>query len=333
MPKDYVRYRLCGDIATDPSDASGTLLYNSHHCRWSSEVIKALKLPAHFLPLVRLSHSIAGYLDEIMAEHMGLCAGITVVTGAADVSCEALAAEVSEPGRGFIRLGTAGVVCATVNERILPTGGAACYNHALHGQWLIVTGTQACGSSLLWARNLFVDNAEKGFEQLTDLAAHAPPGSEGLLFLPHLSGERAPYWNANLTGQFIGIQLKHDRRHFARAVLEGVAYSLRDSLSDVPELDGCIQTYTLLGGASSNPLLCQILADVFSAPMFVRPWAEPALGAAILAGMGSGWLSDRPLSLAGNALVSTPDADRNAVYEAAFLRYRALHHPPNVIFM
>ncbi len=286
MPKDYVRYCLCDDMATDPSDASGTLLYDPYQYQWSSEAVNAVGLPADILPPVRPSRAIAGFLNKTIAEQMGLREKLPVVTGGADVSCEALAAGVTDSETGLIRLGTAGVVCVAADKLILLATGATCYNHVLDGKWLIATGTQACGSVLFWARDLLVGSEQGAFEEFTDLAARVLPGSGGLLFLPHLCGERAPYWDPSLTGRFVGIRIEHDRCYFARAVLEGVAFSLRDSLTGVRTLQERIRRYVLIGGASANPLLCQILADVFSAPMHVRSWAEPALGAAMLAGLG-----------------------------------------------
>ena len=225
MPKDYVRYRLCGNTATDSSDASGTLLYDAQHHRWSSQVI---------------------------------------------------------------------------------------------------TGTQACGSTLRWAERVLGCEEGDGLASLSRLAAQARAGSNGVLFLPHLAGERAPYWDAGMTGSFRGLRLDHDRSHLARAVLEGVAFSLRDSLSDAPELADQIETYTVLGGAATSPLWNQILADVFGAPMVVRPAAEPSLGAALLAGSAL----DMPLKDLrhdqGDGLLFTPDHDHNAIYAEIFAQYRAM---------
>ncbi|MHB0859181.1 MAG: xylulokinase [Anaerolineae bacterium] len=298
LPKDYVRFRLTGEYATEVSDASGTSLFDVVHRRWSQEMLDILKIPANWLPRCYESPEVTGTLTSLAAEATGLPAGIPVVGGAGDQPAQAVGSGIVEPGVVSVTTGTSGVVfTATPGPSVHPQGLLHAFCHAMPDAWYLMGVMLSAGGSLRWYRDVLAQ-AEKSvawlagrdpYELLTAEAEQAPVGSEGLLFLPYLSGERTPHVDPYARGAWLGLTTRHDRRHLVRAVLEGVAFGLRDSLELVHGLGAPVQQIRASGGGARSTLWRQIQADVFGTELVtVNETEGAAYGAAILAAVGVG---------------------------------------------
>jgi len=329
LPKDYVRLRLTGRMATDVSDASATLLYDVVGRRWSQELLSEWKLPHWLLPEVLESAAVAGELLPAAGEALGLPPGIPVVAGAADQACQAVGSGLLDPGLASCTVGTGGQLLTPLvapsydRELRLHT-----FCHALPERWYSLAATLAGGLALRWFREQFCP-AETSFEQLAGEAAGVPAGAEGLLFLPYLVGERTPHFDATARGAFVGLTLRHGRAHAARAIMEGVAFALRDGLEIMRALGpGPTQIITAGGGGASQPWQT-ILAGVFGLPARSALGAErTAVGAAFLAGLGIGLYAEAAEARAravryGPAIEPLP-ADV-ARYEELYAFYRELY--------
>lgn len=293
LPKDYLRLRLTGQVATDVSDASATLLFDVANRRWSQQLLNEWKLPHWLLPPVLESTAVAGELLAAAAEALGLPPGVPVVAGAADQACQALGSGLLDPGLASCTVGTGGQLLAPLAAPAYdPQLRLHTFCHALAGRWYSLGATLAAGLSLRWYREQFCPT-EASFEELAAEAAQAPAGADGLLFLPYLAGERTPHFDPRARGAFVGLTLRHGRRHAVRAIMEGVAFALRDGLEIMRELGpGPAQIITAGGGGSSRPWQ-EILAGVFGLPVTSAVGAErTAVGAAVLAGLGVGVYAD-----------------------------------------
>jgi len=298
LPKDYIRYRLTGEFATEVSDASGTSLFDVGRRGWSEEVLQALEVPQDWLPECYESPAVSGYISATTAGETGLVAGMPVVGGGGDQAAQAVGSGIVRMGLLSVTIGTSGVVFASIDEFLVePQGRLHAFCHAVPGKWHLMGVMLSAGGSLRWFRDA-LGQMEKDmaalvgrdpYELLTLEAAQAPPGSEGLLFLPYLTGERTPYPDPNARGVFMGLTLRHSKPHMIRAVLEGVAYGLRDSLELLRNLGLEIQQVRASGGGARSELWRQIQADVFSTELVVINVTEgAAYGAALLAGVGTG---------------------------------------------
>ncbi len=292
LPKDYVRLRLTGEKATDVADASGTLMLDVAKRRWSSEVLKAAEISESLLPKLYESQDVCGKISHAGAAATGLKEGTSVVAGAGDQAAGATGMGIVAPGAASATIGTSGVVFAATDRPALdPKGRLHTFCHAIPGRWHVMGVTQAAGLSLRWFRDQFGAGADDGhdpYERLSDEAAKVPAGSEGLLWAPYLMGERTPHLDPNARAALVGLTASHTRAHVIRAILEGVAFSLKDTFAIFEEMGVPVNNIRLGGGGARSPLWRQIQADVYGhAVEIVEAEEGAAYGAAILAGVGA----------------------------------------------
>lgn len=298
LPKDYIRYKLTGEYATEVSDASGMQLLDVPNRCWSDEVLQKLDIDKSMLGKVYESVEITGGVTDEIAGKTGLCAGTPVVGGAGDNAAAAVGTGVVRNGGAFTTIGTSGVVYAHSDRvTIDPLGRVHTFCSAVPGAWHLMGVTQAAGLSLQWFRNNFckveVDEAsEKNVDPyviMGEKAGKVPLGSERLVYLPYLMGERTPHLNPNCRGVFFGLSAMHTRAHLTRAVMEGVGFSLLDCMSILEDMIGDISDMKACGGGGKSPLWRQMLADMYGCSVStVQNTEGPALGVAILAGVGVG---------------------------------------------
>lgn len=298
LPKDYLNFRLTGERATEVSDASGTLLFDVFQRRWSAEMVDALDLPAAILPPVFASTDVIGRLTREAATATGLCAGTPVVAGGADNACAAVGAGVIAPGQVLTSIGTSGTVVAPSDEqRFDPGARLHTFCHAVPDTWYLMGVVLSAGGSLRWFRDTLATDEQQeaaasgryAYEVIMNEAAGVPPGSEGLIFLPYLTGERTPHGDPNARGVFFGLSLRHTRAHLARSVIEGVTFALADSVAIMRDLGIEVESVRATGGGARSPFWRQLQADILATRVFpAASGAGPALGAAILAGAGTG---------------------------------------------
>jgi xylulokinase len=289
LPKDYVRYRLTDELATDVTDASGTLLFDVARRRWSSAMRDHADIDERLFPKAYESIEICGCVSAEGAAAIGLKIGTPVVAGAGDQAAGAVGMAVVRPGTVSATIGSSGVVFAATDAPVLdPQGRLHTFCHAVPGRWHVMGVTQAAGLSLRWFRDRFgtLEDRSDPHEALSAEAATVPAGADGLLWAPYLMGERTPHLDPYARAAFIGLSLSHTRAHLIRAILEGVAFSLRDSLTILHEMQVPIDTIRLGGGGARSPLWRQIQADVYGREVEHLDVDEgAALGAAILAGV------------------------------------------------
>ncbi len=332
LPKDYIRYRLTGDLASDVSDAAGTLLLDLRARDWSGEILEALELPRSWLPRVYEGPEITGRLRDEVATALGLPRGLPVIAGGGDNAAAAVGNGVIREGSITSSIGTSGVLFAHSDEiRLDPQGRLHTFCHAVPGAYHLMAVTLAAGGSLRWLRDTLAGpgGAGAGYDDLTAEAQAVPPGSEGLIFLPYLTGERTPHRDPLARGSFVGLTARHGRGHLVRAVMEGVTYSLRDGLEIMRGMGLDIGEVRVTGGGARSPLWRQMQADVFGAPITrMRAEEGPAYGAALLAGVGAGVYPS--VAAAVNATVATagsvdPDPAAAAAYDRGYAVYRTLY--------
>ena len=290
LPKDYVRFRLTGEYAMDMADASGTLLLDVAHRRWSGEMAKAANLDTSVLPKLFESCEVCGWVSKQGAGATGLLAGTPVVAGAGDQAAGAVGLGVVAPGAVHATIGTSGVVFASTDRPAMdPHGRLHTFCHAVPGRWHVMGVTQAAGLSLRWFRDQFGGS----YNALTNEAATAPAGCDGLMWTPYLMGERTPHLDPDARAALVGLTASHTRAHIVRAILEGVAFSLRDTFSIFEEMQVPVRNIRLGGGGARSTLWRQIQADTYGHPVEIVEAEEgAAYGAALLAGVGAGvWTS------------------------------------------
>jgi xylulokinase len=333
LPKDYIRLRLSGSRATDVADASGTLLFDVANRQWSPPMMDVSRLNPDLLPSVFESCEISGHVSEEGARATGLRAGIPIVAGAGDQAAGAVGAGIVRPGAVSATIGTSGVAfAATAGPVRDPAGRIHTFCHAVPQRWHVMGVTQAAGYSLRWFRDQFGaggDPAQDAYERLMTEASAAPAGADGLLWAPYLMGERTPHLDPNARGALVGISAMHTRAHVVRAILEGVAFSLRDTLTIFAELKIPVESIRLGGGGARGGLWRQIQADVYGMPVGLVDVEEgPAYGAALLAGVGAGnWTS---VENAAGATVHVskriePETQRVALMNRRYGAYRKLY--------
>jgi xylulokinase len=297
LPKDYVRFRMTGDRAIDMADASGTLLLDVAHRRWSKLMLEATAIDEHLLPALFESPDLCGEVNAEGAEALGLRQGTPVVAGAGDQAAGAVGMGIVAPGTVSATIGTSGVVFAATDRPALePAGRLHTFCHAIPGRWHVMGVTQSAGLSLRWFRDQFGTGADDGrdpYERLSAEAEKIAPGCEGLLWTPYLMGERTPHLDPNARASLVGLTASHTRAHVIRGILEGVAFSLRDTFTLFGEMKVAVNRIRLGGGGARSPLWRQIQADVYGHEVEIVEAEEgAAYGAAILAGVGAGmWKS------------------------------------------
>ena len=328
LPKDYLRLRLTGEHAIDKADGAGTQLFDLAARDWSPEVLAALAIPAAWLPPTFEGPQVTGEVTAAAAAATGLRAGTPIVAGGGDQAANAVGVGAVSPGTMALSLGTSGVIFATTDRPLFePRGRVHAFCHAVPGRWHLMSVMLSAAGSLRWYRDALAPG--EPFGDLVASAGEVPAGSDGLFFLPYLSGERSPYPDPLARGAFIGLTIAHDRRHLTRAVLEGVAFGLRDGLDLMIEADMPVPAQIRAsGGGTASPLWRQILADVLDAEIATVDTTEgAAYGAGLLAAVGAGWFpsveaATDALVHATPAAVPGPDAatyaERHAVYRELY---------------
>jgi xylulokinase len=332
LPKDYVRFRLSGEFATDVADASGTLLLDVARRRWSQEMLEAAGIDRRLLPEVFESPEICARVSGEAAALTGLREGTPIVAGAGDQAAGAVGMAITRPGAVSVTIGTSGVVFAATDRPATdPKGRLHTFCHAVPGQWHVMGVTQAAGLSLRWIRDQIAGgaNGAVSYEEMTGEAERVPPGADGVLWAPYLMGERTPHCDPNARAALVGLAASHTRGHIVRAVMEGVAFSLRDGLTIIAEMDVPVRRIRLGGGGARSLLWRQIQADVYGCAVdTVKADEGAAYGAAILAAVGSGhWPT---VDAACDALVrgdsgAQPRPDAVALMNERYCAYRQLY--------
>ena len=329
LPKDYIRFRLTGEYAMDRAGGAGTILFDLRERTWSDEMLDALDIPRDWLPPTFEGPEITGVVSAEAAAETGLAAGTPVVGGGGDQAAGATGVGAVEPGIVGLALGTSGVVFATTPEPLIePEGRLHAFCHAVPGRWHFMGVMLSAAGSLQWYRDTLAPGV--GFDELTAEAEGVAPGSEGLLFLPYLTGERTPHPDPLARGAWVGLTVRHTRPHLTRAVLEGVAFGIKDSFTLIQQAGlGDIRQVRISGGGAKSAVWRQIIADVLGVELVTVNTTEgAAFGAALLAGVGAGMYED-VVSAAESVVKITgctdPDPATAALYPAYYERYRALY--------
>ncbi|PJF47519.1 MAG: xylulokinase [Chloroflexi bacterium] len=349
LPKDYIRYKLSGEFATEVGDATGTGLLDVRHRRWSDEMLALLDIPREWLPLCLESHEPTAQVSETAARETGLAAGTPIVGGSGDQPAAAVGLGSVREGIVNVTLGTSGVVFASV-ERYPPVRDTAVevFCHAVPETWFFMGVMLSAGGSLRWHRDVIAlghpqlvtrqPSPADPYDLLLQSAAEVPIGAEGLIFLPYLTGERTPHRDPLARGAFVGLTLRHTQAHLARAVVEGISFGLRDSIELMRELGLHVNEVRAAGGGARSAIWRQMLADIFQADItLVNSTEGGAFGVALLAGVGIGlWRDTREACDAVIRVTSrTSPSDDPAVlrrYDEAYAHFRELYPALKPIF-
>ena len=337
VPKDYIRFKLTGEFAADVSDASGTSVFDVKRRKWSSEVIDRLGLDKDFFPPVYESSEIVGKVNEETAKLTGLKVGTAVVAGAGDQAASGISCGIYKEGVMSVTLGTSGVVFASTDTvKIAPEGKLHSFCHAVKGKWHLMGVVLYAGGSFKWAcENLGAEEKKEAqkegmsfYDVMTKEASEIPAGSEGLIFLPYLTGERTPHQDPNAKGVFFGLSLRHNKFHLIRSVMEGVGFALKDSLELLKEVGVKAKEIRLVGGGAKSKLWRTLLADIFEFPVHTLQVEEGSpYGAVLLAGIGVGvYKNVEEASLViKTGLVQEPSKENSSVYRDLYALYRDLY--------
>lgn len=329
LPKDFVRYKLTGSLAMDKADGAGTVLMDLKTRQWSPEILSALEIPSNWMPKLYEGPEITGMVNSEAAAQTGLPAGIPVIAGGGDQAAQAVGVGAIREGIVALTLGTSGVVFATTNSPFIePEGRLHAFCHSVPGCWHLMGVMLSAAGSLRWYRDTFAPAMD--FGQLLKPAAEIDPGSDGLLFLPYLTGERTPYPDPLARGAFVGLTVRHTMPHLTRAVLEGVAFGLRDSFELMKDAGlTSIDQLRVSGGGAKSPLWRQILADVFNSELVTVNTTEgAAYGAALLAGVGVGYWPTVEAACDATVRVTdrvNPGEETALNYERVYGIYRGLY--------
>lgn len=338
LPKDYVRFRLTREFATEVSDASGTLLLDVKKRAWCKPLLNKLDIDSSLLPAVYESEEVSGQLTESSAKLMGLKTGVPVVGGGGDQAAGAVGNGIVRRGVISATMGTSGVVFAHSDEvQIDPEGRLHTFCHAVRGKWHVMGVVLSAGGSLQWYRNQLgeaeIAAAKRKqidpYELITAQAAKAPAGCEGLYFLPYLTGERTPHADPNARAAWIGMSLRHNRSHLIRSVIEGATYAMRDSLEIIDSLSIPVREIRLSGGGARSQFWRQIQADIYGKKVLTINAEEgPAYGVALLAAAGTGAYKNvvEACSATISVVSSTrPTAANKRTYNKAYPIYGKLY--------
>lgn len=333
LAKDFIRFRLTGELATEPSDASGTLMFDPQAGVWSREILEAVDVSLTLLPPVGGSSEILGRVTGPVAALTGLTEGTPVVGGGADNACGAAGVGVVEPGEAVASWGTSGTVLAPVAAPHVDPGlRAHTFCHVAPDTWYIMGVVLSAGGAFAWYRERFGAGAPAAPDLNTALneeAARAPRGADGVTFLPYLQGERTPHRDASARAAFLGLSLAHDRNHVTRAVLEGICFAMRDSLEILREMDLAPDHLLLTGGGARSPFVRQLQAEVYGLPVTTVNREEgPGYGAALLAAVGAGAFPDLVAAAAvtlERAPLEAPAEGSHEAYARPYARFRAAY--------
>jgi xylulokinase len=324
LPKDYVRYRLSGEFATDASDAAGTLFLDLERRDWSDEVLESLGVPARWLPVVRESPDVAGALAADVAGELGLAEGIPIAAGGGDNAAAAVGTAIVRDGLMSSSIGTSGVLFAHADAPVVdPSGRIHAFCHAVPDTYCLLAVTLSAGGSLRWWR----DVTGAGYDELVAEAETVPAGSEGLLFLPYLTGERTPHLDPRARGVFLGLTARHTRGHMTRALMEGVLFGMRDGLEIMRALEVRPKEIRATGGGASVDLWLRLQADVYGLPVHrLRIEEGAAYGAALLGHVAAGTFAsvDEAAAVVRTMPEMTePDPRAIETYDALYDVYRS----------
>jgi xylulokinase len=329
LPKDYIRFKLTGEYAMDKADGAGTVLFDLRSRDWSAEVLGALGIDASWMPRTFEGTEFTGNVTQEAASLTGLKVGTPVAAGGGDQAAQAVGVGAVEAGIVGLTVGTSGVIFATTPSALVESEGRLhAFCHAVPGMWHFMGVMLSAAGSLQWYRNTLAP--DMSFDDLVREAESAPAGCEGLLFLPYLSGERTPYPDPLARGSFIGLTLRHSRAHITRAVLEGVAFGLKDSFTLIQNAGlGKITQVRASGGGTKGALWRQILASVLEAELVTVNTSEgAAFGAALLAGVGAGAWTDVPTACRETVRITgqtLPDNEQVKIYRKMYPLYQALY--------
>ena len=329
LPKDYIRYQLTGAYAMDKADGSGTVLFNLQQRTWSAEILAALDIPFTWMPPTFEGPQCTGLVTSAAAEATGLKSGTPVMAGGGDQAAGAVGVGAVEPGVVGLVVGTSGVVFASTPSALIePEGRLHAFCHAVPGLWHFMGVMLSAAGSLQWYRDTLAPGV--GFDDLSREAGPVSAGSDGLLFLPYLSGERTPYPDPQARAAWVGLTLRHGRGHMTRALMEGVAFGLKDSFNLIREAGlGEIRQVRASGGGTKSALWRQIMASVLEAELVTVNTSEgAAFGAALLAGVGARTWADVPAACAAVVKITgstRPDPAQVEAYRKAYQLYRDLY--------
>jgi xylulokinase len=333
LAKDYVRYKLTGTLASEPSDASATLMYDTARLRWSEPMMAAMALEMKLLPEVGGSTEVLGKVSARAARATGLAGGTPVVGGGADNACGAVGVGLVFPGEAVASWGTSGTVLTPTAEALVDPGMRAhTFCHAVPNTWYLMGVMLAAGGAFAWHQRELAKDLERKKQAsvlLNEEAEQVAPGAEGLTFLPYLQGERTPHRDASARGAFVGLTLAHTRAHLTRAVIEGICFGMRDSLSIIRDLATSIDRVLVTGGGARSPFIRKMQADVYGLPVVrVNREEGPAYGAALLGAVGAGAFEN--VAAACKATLARlppegPDYRVHRAYGGPYQRFRALY--------
>ena len=320
--KDYVRYRLTGDFVTDDIEAMGFLLLDANKNEWSERLCDMAGLKtSHMPPIVRPDQKLSPIRKEAL-EETGLCADTIVIAGTTDTVMEVYAAGANSLGQATVKLATAGRICSITDHAVVDPC-LVTYRHVIDGLWYPGTATKSCAASNRWYRDTFGGS----FGEMSEAAAEVPRGCEGLFFHPYLQGEITPYLDDKLRASFVGAAGFHTKAHFNRAVLEGVAYSMKDCLSTLEELGIAPTEAVAIGGGAKSELWRQILADMLNMPLTTVENVDSSLGSAMMAGVAVGVFESHEVAVKRCVRVTGvthPDPEGAAFYEEQFKLYKQI---------
>ena len=333
--KDYIRYRLTGTWHTDYIEAQGTLFFDMEEQKWSKEICKIGGIPLSVLPPLVKPTDITGKITKNAASQTGLAQGTPVIAGSSDSAIEDYGAGAVKPNQCIIKLATAGNV-NVMTDRPCPHPQTLTYSHVVPGMWYTVVATNTAASAKRWFRDLFcseeVEEAKKSgrnvYELMDNKASKAPVGSDGLFFHPYLLGERAPYWDPCLRAGFAGITMQHSKAHFIRALLEGVAFSLRDCFRVIEGMGLMFEDIRLIGGGARSLLWSQIVSNVFGREVLRPSVSDASFGAALLAGVGIGIFENERQAVEKCVRIADiikPQPEIHDKYEKLFKLYCQIH--------
>lgn len=329
LPKDYLRFWLTGHIATDYSDAAGTLLMGLKGKAWSLPLLDLFKVPQDYLPEIKKSTDMAGKMRKELKEAFGLTHDIMIYTGGADNACSAIGAGILNSETAMVSIGTSGVFLSYEAEAEVEYKGTLhLFNHAVDDAFYSMGVTLSAGRSLDWFKNTFAKEAS--FEELTSQITDVEPGANGLFFTPYIAGERTPYADSTIRGSFIGIDASHTLKYFTRAVMEGITFSLKDSQMLMQTIaNKSFKKIISTGGGARNPNWLHMQADIFDSPIVcLKTEQGPGFGAAMLAAIGLGWY--RSIEECAKQIVHYtepifPNPKNVSIYTPIYEHYRAIY--------
>lgn len=333
--KDYIRFLLTDELATDRIECQGTLFNDMKRDAWAPELLELARINPEWLPRIGDITEIAGNVTPKAAEQTGIPAGTPVVMGTSDSAVEDYAAGAVTPGQCIIKLATAGNVNVMTAEAH-PHPATLTYAHVVPGMYYTVTATNAAAIAQRWFRELCcgeekaqaLATGENVYEIINRSAEKSPAGSNGVFFHPYLSGERSPYWDPKLRGSYTGMSMGTTKGDLARALLEGVAYSLKDCHRTIEDMKLPVNEYILIGGGAKSPLWARIICDLFQAPTVVPASCDASFGSALLAGVGIGVFPDSITAIKTSLQIDRtlePDRSMADFYAKQFDVYRKIH--------